>query len=161
MIYSLNAQRFFLAASTTKLLTEGTTLAILGPDYRFTTNVYRTGPVDANGTLQGVRLEWIPGACVTVVAASGGYPGPHETGLAIAGLEEAAPMPGVFVFHAGTRARDGRVVTSGGRVLAVSALGPSIGEARDRAYDACSRISFEGMHYRKDIGAGVEATAGG
>ena len=121
------------------------------------------GPLSAcaNGTLQGVRLEWIPGACVTVVAASGGYPGPHETGLAIAGLGEAATMPDVFVFHAGTRARDGRVVTSGGRVLAVSALGPSIGEARDRAYDACSRISFEGMHYRKDIGAGVEATAGG
>ena len=115
----------------------------------------------ANGTLHGVRLEWIPGACVTVVAASGGYPGPHETGLAIAGLGEAATMPDVFVFHAGTRARDGRVVTSGGRVLAVSALGPSIGEARDRAYEACSRISFEGMHYRKDIGAGVEATAGG
>ena len=115
----------------------------------------------AEGTLSGSRLDWTPGACVTVVVASGGYPGPHETGFPISGLDQAVSGPEVFVFHAGTRARDGRVVTSGGRVLAVSALGPSIGEARDGAYEACSRISFEGIHYRKDIGAGVEATAGG
>jgi phosphoribosylamine--glycine ligase len=115
----------------------------------------------AHGQLGESHLNWTEDACVTVVLASGGYPGDHETGLPISGLEEAATMPEVSVFHAGTRGRDGRVVTSGGRVLAVSALGPSFGEARDRAYQACSRISFEGMQYRKDIAAGVEATAGG
>jgi phosphoribosylamine--glycine ligase len=113
------------------------------------------------GDLVGQTLAWTDDPCVTVVLASGGYPGEHATGLHIAGLEEAASEPQVSVFHAGTRARDGRVVTSGGRVLAVSALGPTFVEARDRAYRACSRISFEGMHYRKDIAAGVEATAGG
>jgi phosphoribosylamine---glycine ligase len=115
----------------------------------------------AEGTLGHLELEWAADTCVTVVLASGGYPGEHATGFPVSGLDEARAIPEVFVFHAGTRARDGRVVTSGGRVLAVSALGPTSGEARDRAYQACSRISFEGMHYRKDIAAGVEATAGG
>ena len=115
----------------------------------------------SEGTLDRVQLDWTDDSCVTVVLASGGYPGDHPTGLLISGLEEAAEVPRVFVFHAGTRARDGRVVTSGGRVLGLSALGSSFGEARDRAYQACSRISFEGMHYRKDIAAGVEATTGG
>jgi phosphoribosylamine--glycine ligase len=115
----------------------------------------------ADGSLAAPDLEWTEEACVSVVLASGGYPGDYATGLPISGLEEARPLRGVFVFHAGTRARDGRVLTSGGRVLAVSALGASFAEARDRAYEACSRISFEGMHYRKDIAAGVEATADG
>ena len=114
-----------------------------------------------DGSLAAPDLEWTEEACVSVVLASGGYPGDYATGLPISGLEEARPLREVFVFHAGTRARDGRVLTSGGRVLAVSALGASFAEARDRAYEACSRISFEGMHYRKDIAAGVEATADG
>jgi phosphoribosylamine--glycine ligase len=92
-------------------------------------------------------------AAVTVVLASGGYPGPYETGFEIRGLEAAAEVEGVTVFHAGTEERDGRVVTAGGRVLAVTALGPTLRDARARAYQACGRITFEGMRYRHDIAA--------
>lgn len=103
------------------------------------------------GNLGVYRLGWSPLACVTVVLASGGYPGNHPTGLPISGLEDAASIPDVMVFHAGTARRDGRVVTAGGRVLAVSALGDDLAGARGRAYEAASLISFEGMQYRKDI----------
>jgi phosphoribosylamine--glycine ligase len=103
------------------------------------------GPLgDDEGTAAGQ-------AAVTVVLASAGYPGPHETGLEIRGLDGPAEADGVTVFHAGTEDRDGRVVTAGGRVLAVSALGASLREARARAYEACGRISFDGMTYRRDI----------
>jgi phosphoribosylamine--glycine ligase len=88
---------------------------------------------------------------VTVVLASGGYPGTYATGVPIDGLEAAAEVDGVTVFHAGTEDADGRVVTAGGRVLAVSALGASLREARARAYEACGRIAFDGMTYRRDI----------
>jgi phosphoribosylamine--glycine ligase len=97
------------------------------------------------------RAAWSSDACVTVVMASEGYPGEYPTGLPIAGLDDAERVDAAVVFHAGTSERNGRVVTSGGRVLAVSALGSSIGEARATAYEACSRISFEGAHYRRDI----------
>ncbi|HEY7668682.1 MAG TPA: phosphoribosylamine--glycine ligase [Actinomycetota bacterium] len=90
-------------------------------------------------------------AVVTVVLASGGYPGTYATGVPIDGLEAAAEVDGVTVFHAGTEDADGRVVTAGGRVLAVSALGASLREARARAYEACGRIAFDGMTYRRDI----------
>jgi phosphoribosylamine--glycine ligase len=101
--------------------------------------------------LSHYRLAWTPQACVGVVLASHGYPGPVDTGRPISGLEDAAGQEGVQVFHAGTVARDGKVVTSGGRVLTVTALGSDLGEARQRAYEACSLIHFDGMHYRKDI----------
>jgi phosphoribosylamine---glycine ligase len=107
----------------------------------------------AEGDLADVRLGRSREACVTVVVASGGYPGDHATGIPIDGLDEAAAQPDVEVFHAGTAVRDGRVVTAGGRVLAVSARGKDLALARDRAYDAVSLISFDGMHYRKDIAA--------
>lgn len=110
------------------------------------------------GNLGVYRLGWSPLACVTVVLASAGYPGDHHTGLPITGLEEAASMQDVMVFHSGTARRDGRVVTAGGRVLAVSALGDDLAGARRRAYEAASLISFEGMQYRKDIAE--EATGG-
>ena len=106
----------------------------------------------ATGELQGVRLEWSTEACVTVVVASGGYPGKHSTGHEIFGLDAAASVEGAVVFHAGTKASEGRVVTAGGRVLAVSALGPSFAEARARAYEAVSLIDFERKHVRTDIG---------
>jgi phosphoribosylamine---glycine ligase len=105
------------------------------------------------GNLSDYRADWTPEACVTVMLASGGYPGPYETGAEIHGLEEAGRVDGAFVFHAGTVERGGRVVASGGRVLAVSGLGATLGEARTRAYEACSLISFEGMQHRKDIAA--------
>jgi phosphoribosylamine--glycine ligase len=107
----------------------------------------------AGGALAGAGVEIRPGACVTVVAASGGYPDRVRTGLEITGLEAADDVEGVTVFHSGTAERQGRVVTAGGRVLSVSASGPSIAEARDRAYEAVGLISFEGMQHRTDIAA--------
>jgi phosphoribosylamine---glycine ligase len=95
----------------------------------------------------------MPGACVTVVVASDGYPAPGPTGFAISGLEAAREVEAATVFHSGTAERRGRVVTAGGRVLSVSATGPSIAEARDRAYEAVGRVSFEGMQHRTDIAA--------
>jgi phosphoribosylamine---glycine ligase len=114
------------------------------------------------GNLGPYRLDWTPEACVAVVLASGGYPGPIETGKPIAGLAEAAEVEGVHVFHAGTRRRaDGTVQTAGGRVLTVAALGDGLEEARARAYQAASLIRFEGMHHRRDIGIGRPTGAGG
>ncbi len=107
----------------------------------------------AEGNLALYRANLSPQACVTVVLASAGYPEAYETGLEIDGLEDAESVEGAMVFHAGTAERQGRVVTSGGRVLSVSALGADLAEARARAYEACSRVSFEGMHYRRDIAA--------
>ena len=105
------------------------------------------------GQLCKQKLEWLPDACVTVVMASGGYPGSYEKGLLIEGLDEAESCDGVMVFHAGTAVKDSRTVTAGGRVLGVTALGPDIPSAIERAYDAVGKIRFDGMHYRKDIGA--------
>ena len=107
----------------------------------------------ARGELPSRRVDLRPGACVTVVLASGGYPGAYETGFEIEGLEAAERVGGATVFHSGTAERRGRVVTAGGRVLSVSATGSSIAEARERAYDASGRVSFEGMRYRADIAA--------
>jgi phosphoribosylamine---glycine ligase len=100
------------------------------------------------------------GAAVTVVVASEGYPGPYETGRRILGVEEAEMIDGVTVFHAGT-ARDeaGALVTSGGRVLAVTGQGDTLSEARERAYHGVSRIHFDGMRYRSDIAANASREA--
>jgi phosphoribosylamine--glycine ligase len=103
------------------------------------------------GRLGEVKVAWSPESCVTVVLASGGYPGPYETGLPIDGLGAAGKSDRVVVFHAGTARRDGRVVTAGGRVLAMSALGTDLADARARAYRAASLVSFEGAHRRNDI----------
>jgi phosphoribosylamine--glycine ligase len=97
-------------------------------------------------------LGWRADSSVCVVLASAGYPGRYETGRIIRGVEDAERLAGVTVFHAGTAARDGALVTAGGRVLGVQALGADITEAIARAYGAVSRISFEGVHFRKDIG---------
>jgi phosphoribosylamine---glycine ligase len=108
-----------------------------------------------DGSLGGHRLDWTHDACVGVVVAAGGYPGPVERGKPISGLGEADAAPGAQVFHAGTLARDGRVVTAGGRVVTVSALGSDHDEARRRVYEACSLIRFEGSRYRTDIARSV------
>ena len=97
-------------------------------------------------------LAWRREASVCVVAASGGYPGPYDTGMTITGVEEAGRLAGVTVFHAGTARRDGVLVTAGGRVLGVQALGGDIPGAIARAYGAMDRIAFAGMHARRDIG---------
>ncbi len=103
-----------------------------------------------DGTLDRATIEWDERPAVTVVMASGGYPDKYEVGKRISGLETAA-SDGVQIFHAGTRRENGAVVTSGGRVLAVTALGKTVAAARIRAYEAVSKIHFEGAHYRRDI----------
>jgi phosphoribosylamine---glycine ligase len=105
----------------------------------------------ATDRLADVKVDWLDDAAVTVVLASAGYPGSYATGAEIAGLPEAAALESVSVFHAGTTQRGDRVVTAGGRVLAVSALGTTLHDARARAYEACGRLSFDGMQYRRDI----------
>ena len=97
-------------------------------------------------------LQWDPKAAVCVVASSGGYPGAYEKGREISGLNTAGGMFQTVVFHAATREENGEVLTSGGRVLGVTAMGDSIAEAIEHAYAGISVIAFEGMHYRKDIG---------
>ncbi|VTS01960.1 phosphoribosylamine--glycine ligase : Phosphoribosylamine--glycine ligase OS=Blastopirellula marina DSM 3645 GN=purD PE=3 SV=1: GARS_N: GARS_A: GARS_C [Tuwongella immobilis] len=96
-------------------------------------------------------LQWDPRPAVCVVLASGGYPGKYETDKIISGLDEVAQMPDVKVFHAGTKLIGNRVMTDGGRVLAVTALGDDLLAAKTRAYEAVAKIHFNGMHYRKDI----------
>ena len=105
----------------------------------------------ASGELAGASVEWTDEVCVGLVLASGGYPGAYPTGIEIHGLETAAGADGVEIFHAGTSRRDGAIVTAGGRVLVVSALAPTFKQARALAYDAASRIDFEGKHVRADI----------
>jgi phosphoribosylamine--glycine ligase len=105
------------------------------------------------GTLEPTTLKWKPGASVCVVIASGGYPGKFETGKIIGGLTDAERLNGVKVFHAGTHREGNAIATSGGRVLGVTASGATIDAALSLAYEAAARIRFEGMHYRKDIGA--------
>jgi phosphoribosylamine--glycine ligase len=102
--------------------------------------------------LHEVSLSWRPESAVCVVMASGGYPGGYRKGLPITGLDEAARVPEVIVFHAGTRMAEDRLVTHGGRVLGVTALGRDMAQARERAYEGVSRIHFEGAFCRKDIG---------
>ncbi len=109
----------------------------------------------ATGILQRMRLVWKPEAAVTVVLCSEGYPGSYPKGRPIRGIAEAESLEGVTVFHAGTRREGGQPVTSGGRVLNVTALGSTVAVARDRAYAAAARIGFEGMHFRKDIAGAV------
>jgi phosphoribosylamine--glycine ligase len=104
-----------------------------------------------DGKIDNYSIEWDKRAAVTVVLASAGYPGKYETGKAISGLNEVAKLEDVQVFHAGTKIAADQVVTAGGRVLAVTALGSTIAAARDRAYAAASHIQFEGCHYRRDI----------
>ncbi len=104
------------------------------------------------GRLSDTELRWSPGASACVIASSEGYPGSYRTGAPITGLEAAARIPGVEVFHSGTTLKDGQMVTSGGRVLGVTASAESLKQALDRAYEALAEIRFEGMYYRRDIG---------
>lgn len=101
--------------------------------------------------LAEVTLEWEPRPAVCVVMASRGYPGPYEKGKVITGLDKVAQMKDVKVFHAGTAEQDGQIVTAGGRVLGVTALGANIAEAKKRAYEAVEMIHFDGAYYRRDI----------
>lgn len=108
-----------------------------------------------DGGLEHVPIQFDSRIAVTIILASGGYPGRYETGKTIIGLEHVAKLPDVYIFHAGTRRDNNAVVTAGGRVLAVTALGASISEARNHAYAAVAQIHFEGCHFRRDIALGV------
>jgi len=104
-----------------------------------------------DGKIDKCTIEWDARAAVTVVLASAGYPGKYETGKTISGLDDAAKLEDVRIFHAGTKRDAGEIKTAGGRVLAVTALGSTIEAAQTRAYEAVSRIHFENCHYRRDI----------
>jgi phosphoribosylamine--glycine ligase len=106
---------------------------------------------DRLGEFPEGSLEFDPRPAVCVVLCSGGYPGKFDTGKPITGLEEVARLPDVKVFHAGTKERNNRIETDGGRVLGVTALGEDLAAAKSRAYEAMKRIQFQGMHYRTDI----------
>lgn len=107
----------------------------------------------AEGRPEDIVLSWSDKWAVSVVLASEGYPGSYEKGKVILGLEEAQDLDGVIVFHAGTALNpNGELITAGGRVLNVVALGDTFEEARNRAYEACELIKFEGVQYRSDIG---------
>jgi phosphoribosylamine--glycine ligase len=126
---------------------------------RLTTNLGELLLACVEGNLADYELGWRDEACVCVVLAAGGYPGQFQTGVPITGLADAAAQEDVHVFHSGTASRGGTVVTSGGRVLTVSALGTGLDEARRRAYEACSVISFEGMRFRTDIARRIPTLA--
>ena len=106
-----------------------------------------------DGTLSPDLVKYKPEACVCVVMAAGGYPGQYQKGKEIRGLKAAADVPDAVVFHAGTELKEGRVLTSGGRVLGVTALGKDLKTAVDRAYQAVGKISYDGAMFRRDIAA--------
>jgi phosphoribosylamine--glycine ligase len=105
-----------------------------------------------DGRLDQTELRWSAGASACVVASSAGYPGSYKTGLPIQGLSKAEQVPGVHVFHSGSKQLGNQLVTNGGRVLGVTAAASSLDEALDRAYQAIAQIQFDGIYYRRDIG---------
>jgi len=112
------------------------------------------------GRLSRIRtLEWDSRACICVVCASSGYPGNYAKDKAISGLDQAAKLEDVIVFHAGTKKAGDTILTSGGRVLGVTGLGATIKEAVNKTYAAVDKINFEGMHYRRDIGKKAETVS--
>ncbi|HTX21482.1 MAG TPA: phosphoribosylamine--glycine ligase [Candidatus Aquilonibacter sp.] len=106
-----------------------------------------------SGTLNKIELKWKPEASVCVVMASGGYPVNYEKGKPIRGLEDVAKLPNTKVFHAGTALKDGQIVTSGGRILGITALGKDLKSTQAIAYAAVEKIHFDGAHFRRDIAA--------
>ncbi|WP_263367116.1 phosphoribosylamine--glycine ligase [Edaphobacter bradus] len=118
---------------------------------RLETDILDLFNASIDGNAQGLPIRLKPGASATVIAASGGYPGKYAFGKPISGVTSEA-ADGVVIFHAGTAIKDNQLVTAGGRVLAVSAAAPDLATALDRIYTRLETISFEGMHYRRDIG---------
>jgi phosphoribosylamine--glycine ligase len=106
-----------------------------------------------DGRLHRQNPDWDSRTAVCVVMASGGYPGSYETGKSISGLDHAEKAHGVTVFHAGTQRDGDRIVTAGGRVLGVTAMGATLSDARKNAYEAVAKIHFDGSYFRRDIGA--------
>jgi phosphoribosylamine--glycine ligase len=127
---------------------------------RFESDLLDVAWAVVNNRLHEIDLRWSEQAAVAVVVASGGYPGAYETGLPIDGLDD---LDGdVLAFHAGTRRDErGALVTAGGRVLTITAVGASLDDARAKAYRNVERVRFQGAYYRKDIGASAAGVAGG
>jgi phosphoribosylamine--glycine ligase len=119
---------------------------------RLKSDVLTTLIAARDGMLKEIDLRWRDDAALTVVMASKGYPGPYEKGHVIHGLDDAARLPGVQIFHAGTQKHDGRIVAVGGRVLSVTATGSTVAEAQTRAYAAVDAIHWDGCFSRRDIG---------
>jgi phosphoribosylamine--glycine ligase len=119
---------------------------------RLKTDLFEVLMAVAEGRLSQINLQWDPRPALAVVAASKGYPGDYPKGVPITGIDKADALPNVKVFQAGTKTQEGQIVTDGGRVLAVTALGDTVLQAQQRAYKAMELIHFEGMHYRHDIG---------
>ena len=109
-----------------------------------------------DGRLEEIELEFEDNAAVCVVLASDGYPVSYEKGFPIEGLEKFRDQDGFYVFHAGTKFKDGKIVTNGGRVLGVTATGKTLKEARANAYEATRWISFENKYMRNDIGKAID-----
>ncbi|GAI47824.1 unnamed protein product, partial [marine sediment metagenome] len=103
------------------------------------------------GSLHKINIEWKNNSAVCVVVASGGYPGNYQIGKIISGLERLGKMKDIIAFHAGTKLQDNKVITSGGRVLGITAWDKTISKAKERAYKGVKEIYFEDMYYRKDI----------
>ncbi len=119
---------------------------------RLESDLVETIEASVDGRLAETELRWSPGASACVVASSSGYPGSYKTGLPITGLDRAARVPGVQIFHSGSSRANGQLLTAGGRVLGVTAAAPSLEQALGRAYEAMELIHFDGMYYRRDIG---------
>jgi len=119
---------------------------------RLKTDLVELMEATIDGTLDQVELEWDPRAAMCVVMAAAGYPGTYAKGKTIHGIGDANALEDVTVFHAGTQIEGGNLVTAGGRVLGVTALGDDLAAARERAYEAVDKITWEGILYRKDIG---------
>ncbi len=118
---------------------------------RLETDIVDLFNASIDGTANHLAIRMRPGASVCVIAASAGYPGKYVSGKPIHGLS-SRPEEDVVVFHSGTAIKDGQFVTAGGRVLAISAVAPDLQSALDKAYAELSKISFEGMQFRRDIG---------
>jgi phosphoribosylamine--glycine ligase len=120
---------------------------------RLSSNLLTLFEATITGSLGTVRVEWERGSSACVVLANRGYPGKYETGAIIEGLSDTAAIESVQIFHAGTsKSKGGEFVASGGRVLGVTASGVNLDDALDRCYAAISKIAWEGMQYRRDIG---------
>jgi phosphoribosylamine--glycine ligase len=120
---------------------------------RLETDLVELLDASTSGTLNQIELKWNPAAAVCVVMASGGYPGSYSKGKIISGIDAANALPGAKVFHAGTALKDGQIVTNGGRVLGVTALGKDLKSAQAAAYAAVGKIHFDGAQFRRDIAA--------
>lgn len=136
------------------------------PETQSYMRLLNTDILDVVGHQQGgcpttMDLKWKDGFACTIVLASAGYPGNYEKEKIITGIKEAEKDKDIVVFHAGTKIKDGKLVTNGGRVLGVSAVGKTLEEALEKAYEAIKKISFEGMQYRKDIGKKSLSASGG